>query len=61
MGAGSFITRFFISWGLKYLILLFACLIFLEIPYEKIGPLMLVVLIATIAGEGISRFIAGGM
>jgi len=61
MGAPQGIARFFIGWGIKYLVLLVVCLFFVGVPQDRIGLLMLGVLIATILGEVLSRLITGGM
>ena len=61
MGLGHSFTRFFVSWGIKYLIILIACIALLQIPLEKMSSLMLVILIATVTGEIVSRAIVGGM
>ena len=48
MGVSQSIGKFFISWGIKYLIIWIGFVGFLRLPYDKMGTIMLLLLIGTV-------------
>lgn len=61
MGLSSGMIRFFLVWGLRWLILFVGCLVVLGVPYEKMASLALITLLATVGSEVVARLITGGM
>jgi hypothetical protein len=59
MGLTVSIVHWFVKNGITALILTICFLWFADIPYTKVGPVLLFSFIASIVGDVISRFLLG--